>query len=84
MKHLSVDEILDFVTLTEPNAEAVALCASVTRHIRCCGACRKKVRAFLDLHDAFLRLGNSGDFRSFASGAADFESEAENELDVQQ
>lgn len=67
MKHLTVDEIIKFVSLTELNSEAINLSASVNGHIRECEKCLKLVRAFQMIYDEFSRLDTSGDFRKFVS-----------------
>lgn len=66
MEHLSVDEMIRFVSLTELNAEAVKLSASVTKHIRSCHSCLRQVRAFQMIYDEFIMLCKQGDFRSYA------------------
>lgn len=66
-EHLSVDTLLDFVTLSACSTAAVRLCASVNCHIRGCSLCLQRVRAFQDVHDAFIRLHSPGDFKTFAA-----------------
>ena len=63
MKHLTVDEMIDFVSLTELNADALMLSAAVNGHIRQCEACLKRVQAFQTVHDEFRRMNYSGDFK---------------------
>ena len=58
MKHLTVDEILNFVSLTELNNESIG-------HIRKCEKCLKLVRAFQMIYDEFSRLNVGGDFKDF-------------------
>lgn len=65
MKHLTVDEMIDFVSLTKLNAEALMLSATVNEHIRDCDKCLKRVQAFQIVHDEFARLQGSGDFKKF-------------------
>ena len=54
MKHLTVDEIIDFVSLTELNSEAVKLSATVNGHICRCRKCLKLVTAFQTVYDEFV------------------------------
>lgn len=65
MKHLTVDEILNFVSLTELNNESIELSAAVNGHIRKCKKCLKLVRAFQMIYDEFSRLNVGGDFKDF-------------------
>lgn len=65
MKHLTVDEIIEFVSLTELNGEAINLSASVNGHIRECEKCLKLVRAFQMIYDEFSRLSSGGDFKKY-------------------
>lgn len=63
MKHLTVDEILDFVSLTELNNQSIELSTTVNGHIRKCEKCRKLVRTFQMIHDEFSRCGSDGNFK---------------------
>ena len=65
MKHLTVDEILDFVSLTELNSKSIELSAKVNGHIRECDRCLKLVRAFQMLYDEFSNLNSSGSFKNY-------------------
>ena len=65
MKHLTVDEMINFVSLTELNAEALMLSATVNEHIRNCDKCLKRVQAFQLIYDEFAKLQGSGDFKNF-------------------
>lgn len=66
MNHLTVDEIIAFVSFTQLNQETIALSASVNRHIRACRQCRKLVDAFQLLYDEFTKQGMTGSFKQFA------------------
>ena len=65
MNHLTVDDIINFVSLPEMNEEAVELSAAVNGHIRKCGKCLELVRAFQMIYDEFSRLNTNGDFKKF-------------------
>ena len=67
MDHLTVDEIIRFVSLTEWSCEARALSAAVNGHIRKCGMCLRRVRAFQLIYDKFLRLNPGEDFQKYFS-----------------
>ena len=67
MEHLTIDEILDFVSLTELNDESIKLAATVNGHIRECEKCLKLVDAFQLIYDEFERLNIKGNFKGFLS-----------------
>ena len=62
----SVDEILNFVSLTELNNESIELSATVNGHIRKCEKCLKLVRSFQMIYDEFSRLNVGGDFKKIS------------------
>lgn len=66
MEHLTIDEVLDFVSMTELNAESIRLSAAVNGHIRKCDRCLKLVQSFQLLYDEFSRLQLNGGFKAFA------------------
>lgn len=66
MNHLTVEDIINFVSLTELNSEALELCATVNSHIRKCEKCLKLVRAFQTIYDEFSRLQIGVDFKTYA------------------
>ena len=63
MKHITVDEIIRFVSLTELNDEAVALAADVNAHIAGCDKCLELVNAFQLIYDEFITLNKQCDFK---------------------
>ena len=65
MKHLTGDEMIAFVSLTELNSEAISLSASVNGHIRRCEKCLKLVRSFQMIYDEFSRLSTGETFRAY-------------------
>ncbi len=65
MEHLSVDEIIDFVSLEKLNDDAVKISTTVNEHIRNCEKCLKLVRAFQMIYDEFSKLNASGDFKKY-------------------
>ncbi|MBQ2880646.1 MAG: hypothetical protein IJE40_00105 [Clostridia bacterium] len=56
MDHLTVDEIMDFVSITEINEETMQLTAKVNSHIRNCKECLKLVQSYQEIYDEFLRV----------------------------
>ena len=67
MEHLTVDEIIDFISLTELNNEAIVLSSAVNGHIRKCKDCLKLVKSFQIIYDEFSARNNSEEFRKFVS-----------------
>lgn len=65
MNHLKVNEIIEFVSLNELNAETVEFCAYVNGHVRKCEECRQLVDAFQTVYDEFCRIGNSKNFEEY-------------------
>lgn len=62
MRHLTVEEIIDFISIQGWSEASVALIARVNGHIRNCDACLKRVQAFRLIYEEFQRLGVDMDF----------------------
>ncbi len=60
MKHLTVDEIIAFVSFSEINKETLAAAAAVNSHILNCAACREKVEAYSLIHEKIVTSARSG------------------------
>ena len=67
MKHLTVDQIIDFVSITKLDNESIELFATVNGHIRQCEKCLELVRAFQNIYDEFCRLNTTDGFKDFVS-----------------
>lgn len=65
MDHLTIDQIIDFVSMDALTEQTLALAASVNGHIRKCPQCLQLVRAFQMIYDEFSVLARSGDFRRY-------------------
>ena len=52
MKHLTTDEIINFVTIDSISKENLELAAVVNGHILVCEDCREKVKAFQAVCDS--------------------------------
>lgn len=63
MKHLTVDEMIDFVSLRELNREAIELSTVINGHIRTCRTCRERVRAFQVIFDELSREFTGGELK---------------------
>ena len=59
MKHLTVDEMIDFVSFNKLDSESLALASKVNAHIFECRACRKKVESFQVVYDEFVGSGKT-------------------------
>ena len=57
MRHLTTDEIVDFVSMNQINGETLKLASTVNTHIGRCEKCLRKVRAFQLVYDEFVKLG---------------------------
>ena len=66
MKHVTVDEIIDFVSLERPDARSLENASKVTAHICECSECLKKVKAFQLVYEEFERLGKKADYKLLA------------------
>lgn len=63
MKHLTVDEMIDFVSFEKIDNGIIDLASKVNTHILKCESCRKETLAFQIIYDELLRLGRSADFK---------------------
>ena len=57
MTHLTVEEIIDFVSFETLTEENIALAKKVNEHICSCKACFDKVSAFQAVYEEFQRIG---------------------------
>lgn len=69
MKHVTVDEMIEFVSLDTLDAKSLALASNVTTHIRNCPHCRGTVRAFQVICDEMTALGDRQGFPAAARRA---------------
>lgn len=49
--HLTIDEIIEFVSFSRISDETLSLSAKVNEHIRECGECAQRVMAFQAVYD---------------------------------
>ncbi|MBQ7088270.1 MAG: hypothetical protein IJN04_01330 [Clostridia bacterium] len=54
MNHLTLDDVIDFVSLTEINDESIKRIAEVNSHIAVCRECRELVRSFQLVYDELV------------------------------
>jgi hypothetical protein len=85
MKHLTVDEIIDFVSFKQINDETMALASKVNHHIFTCEDCLRKVRAFRMVSKSFKVLAIDPELRKeIAAQAKEFEKEMLGEAPAKQ
>ena len=65
MSHLSVDDIIEFVSSNKADAETLQLISTVNQHIRECPKCLHVVKAFQLVHDKFVKIGDSREFKKY-------------------
>lgn len=61
MTHLTVEEIIDFVSFDKLTEENIALAKKVNEHICSCKTCFEKVSAFQLIFEEFQRIGTIRD-----------------------
>lgn len=66
MKHITVDEVIGFVSFTKLDEDTRALVAKVNAHIMQCPACLRTVRAFQLVYDELEDRGQTAYFRTVA------------------
>ena len=75
--HLTIDEILDFVSMTAATPEAIALATRVYGHMNQCADCCRLVRAFQLIDEELERLGAAGLLPEEAEAIAEAAAEEE-------
>ncbi len=58
MNHLTVDEIINFVSSDRLDVDSVANAVRVNTHIRSCGECMSKVRAYQAVYGELFNICN--------------------------
>ena len=61
MNHLTLDEIIDFVSLTEINEESIQLMGKVNAHMAQCRECRALVRSYQLVYDEVFSAACRGE-----------------------
>lgn len=57
MTHLSIEEIIKYVTATKVDNETLDLLSKVNVHIRTCPSCREKLESYERVNDEFKKTG---------------------------
>lgn len=63
MKHLTTEDIVSFISADTWNKETAAFMNAVNTHVRDCGECLMRLRAYLDVKEGFDALID-GEFSS--------------------
>lgn len=63
MSHLTVEEIIEFVSFDKLSEDTIALSTKVNEHIRLCSNCLEKVSSFQMVYDELCRIGNVADVK---------------------
>lgn len=58
MDHLTVDEMMDFVSIDQLDQASLALASKVHAHLLQCEACREKVAAYQAAYDGLVKIAN--------------------------
>ena len=74
MDHLTIDEIIDFVT-SENITDSLALASRVNGHILRCQKCFNKVRAFQNVYDGLIEAGATDNIKQALSSQVIIEEE---------
>ena len=56
MEHLTIEDIIQFVTISVIDENSIRLASRVNAHILQCDLCRKRVYAFQTVYDEFARM----------------------------
>lgn len=59
--HLTIEEIIDFVSFESINEESLRLASRVNGHIRECEECRRAVSAFGEVYEELCRIYGVGE-----------------------
>lgn len=62
MEHLSIEEIIKYVTVNKVDKETLDLLSKVNGHIRICSFCREKVASFERVSDELKKVLLQNDF----------------------
>lgn len=65
MDHLTTDEIIEFVSSSKADTEALQLISIVNQHIKKCPKCFRVVKAFQMIHDEFVEMDDSCESKNY-------------------
>ena len=65
MNHLTIDEIIEFVSSSKADTETLQLISTANQHIRKCPKCLRVVKAFQMVYDEFVKMGDSCEFKNY-------------------
>ncbi|MBO5402167.1 MAG: hypothetical protein J6A85_03230 [Clostridia bacterium] len=62
MEHLKIDQIIEFVSMTDINTETLSLSSKVIGHVRECQTCSDTLKAYRLVYEELVRLGKEAEF----------------------
>lgn len=62
MEHLSIEEIIKYVTVNNVDKETLDLLSKVNGHIRSCSSCKEKVDSYESINDELKKVTNENGF----------------------
>ena len=62
MEHLSIEEIIKYVTVTTVDKETLELLSKVNGHIRNCSSCKEKIDSYESINDELKKIANEYGF----------------------
>ena len=65
MTHLTVDEIITFVSMEKLDTEGIELLKKVNEHIRECPECMRKVQAYQLVYDELETMCTGSKFKEY-------------------
>lgn len=81
MSHLTFDEVVEYVSLSKLNEEALLLASKVDTHIRDCDECLELVRAVRAIYEEFVRMNKNKNFAAFIDDSASMDNKTKSRLD---
>ncbi len=84
MKHLTIEEIIEFVSADKLTEDVLKLSAAVNRHISKCAECHRIVKAYQMVYDEFSAMVSDMDFKRYVSeiAANDIKNKENDEDDI--
>lgn len=61
LEHLSIEEIIEYVTANKVSKETLDLMSRVNGHIRICSSCREKIESYERINEKLIKESLIGD-----------------------
>ena len=81
-EHITVDEIIQFVSFDKMDSASLANASKVATHIRTCDDCLQKVKAYQLVYDELSKLGHKHRFKEIAREKVKEKNHERDEVDV--